>query len=147
MAEEPALRGLIDTSVVIGIERVAPDTLPSEMAIASVTLAELAAGPHAAADPTERARRQDRLQRAEATFDAIPFDAAAARAYGRLYAEVASAGRKARGKRALDLLIAATALAAELPLYTRNPSDFDGLHALIDVATVRAARFDRLTWS
>ena len=139
MADRPALRGLIDTSVVIDIERVAPDALPSEMAIAAVTLAELAAGPHAAGDPTERARRQERLQRAEATFDAIPFDAAAARAYGRVYAEVASGGRKSRGKRALDLLIAATALAAELPLYTRNPSDFDGLRTLIEVSTVRPA--------
>ncbi len=140
MADRPALRGLIDTSVVIDIERVAPDALPSEMAIAAVTLAELAAGPHAAGDPTERARRQERLQRAEATFDAIPFDAAAARAYGRVYAEVASGGRKSRGKRALDLLIAATALAAELPLYTRNPSDFDGLDTLIAVATVSAPK-------
>ncbi len=139
MADRPALRGLIDTSVVIDIERVAPDALPSEMAIAAVTLAELAAGPHAAGDPTERARRQERLQRTEATFDAIPFDAAAARAYGRVYAEVASGGRKSRGKRALDLLIAATALAAELPLYTRNPSDFDGLRTLIEVSTVRPA--------
>ncbi|MCA1698182.1 MAG: PIN domain-containing protein [Actinobacteria bacterium] len=140
MADPRALRGLIDTSVVIDLEHVAPDALPSEMAIAAVTLAELAAGPHAAGHPTERARRQDRLQRAEATFDAIPFDAAAARAYGRLYAEVVSGGRKARGKRALDLLIAATALAAELPLYTRNPSGFDGLHTLIDVAPVSTAK-------
>jgi len=129
-------RGLIDTSVVIDLERVAPDTLPPEIAIATVTLAELAAGPHAAEDATERARRQARLQCTEATFDAIPFDAAAARAYGRLWAEVASAGRKARGKRALDLLIAATALAADLPLYTRNPSDYDGLGNLIDVTSV-----------
>ncbi|MBA3306538.1 MAG: PIN domain-containing protein [Thermoleophilaceae bacterium] len=136
-------RGLIDTSVVIDLERVAPDTLPPEIAIATVTLAELAAGPHAAEDPTERARRQARLQCTEATFDAIPFDAAAARAYGRLWAEVASAGRKARGKRALDLLIAATALAAELPLYTRNPSDFDGLGALIDVTMVESATSTR----
>jgi len=136
-------RGLIDTSVVIDLERVAPDTLPPEIAIATVTLAELAAGPHAAEDPTERARRQARLQCTEATFDAIPFDAAAARAYGRLWAEVASAGRKARGKRALDLLIAATALAAELPLYTRNPSDFDGLGALIDVTVVESATSTR----
>lgn len=139
MSDTPGLRGLIDTSVVIDLERIAPDGLPSEIAIAAVTLAELAAGPHATGDATERARRQERLQRAEATFDAIPFDAAAARAYGRLYAEVASGGRKARGKRALDLLIAATALAAGLPLYTRNPSDFDGLHTLIDVTTVRPA--------
>ncbi len=143
MADPPALRGLIDTSVVIDIENVAPDALPSEMAIAAVTLAELAAGPHAAGDPTERARRQDLLQRAEATFDAISFDAAAARAYGRLYAEVASAGRKARGKRALDLLIAATALAAELPLYTCNLSDFEGLQTLIDVTTVHPSTSSR----
>jgi len=134
--DQPAGRGLVDTSVVIDLERVAPEALPPEMAIAAVSLAELAAGPHATADPTERARRQDRLQRTEATFDAIPFDAAAARAYGRLYAEVAVGGRKARGRRALDLLIAATALAADLPLYTRNPSDFDGLGGLIDITTV-----------
>jgi len=86
VADPPSARGLIDTSVVIDLERVAPDALPSEIAIAAVTVAELAAGPHATRDPTERARRQDRLQRAEATFAAIPFDAAA-RAYGRLYAE------------------------------------------------------------
>ncbi len=139
MADPPGPRGLIDTSVVIDLDRVATDALPSEVAIAAVTLAELAAGPHATRDATERARRQDRLQRAEAMFDAIPFDAAAARAYGRLYAEVASAGRKARGKRALDLLIAATALAAELPLYTRNPSDFDRLDTLINVTAVHLA--------
>jgi predicted nucleic acid-binding protein len=139
VAEERRDRGLIDTSVVIDLDRVALDDLPQEVAIAAVTLAELAAGPHATEDGIERARRQERLQRAEATFDAIPFDADAARAYGRLYAEVAAAGRKARGRRALDLLIAATALAANLPLYTRNPSDFDGLGALIEVAPVSAA--------
>lgn len=136
MADPPERRGLIDTSVVIDLERVAPDALPPQIAIAAVTLAELAAGPHATGDPSERARRQERLQLAEATFDAVPFDAAAARAYGRLYAEVASGERKARGRRALDLLIAATALAARLPLYTRNPSDFDDLRTLIDVTTV-----------
>lgn len=139
MAEPPAARGLIDTSVVIDIERVVPDDLPAEIAIAAVTLAELAAGPHATDDPNERARRQERLQRTEATFDAIPFDAPAARAYGRVYAEIASTGRKARGRRALDLLIAATALAADLPLFTRNPSDFDGLATLIQVTAVRTA--------
>jgi predicted nucleic acid-binding protein len=132
-------RGLIDTSVVIDLERVAPDALPPEIAISAVSLAELAAGPHASDDPTERARRQERLQRVEATFDALPFDSVAARAYGRLYAEVASGGRKTRGKRALDLLIAATALAADLPLYTRNPSDFEGLGALVDVTPLRPA--------
>lgn len=129
-------RGLVDTSVVIDLERVAPDNLPAELAIAAVTLAELTAGPHATDDVAERARRQDRLQRVEATFEPIPFDAAAARAYGRVYAAAVAAGRKARGQRAVDLLIAATALAAELPLHTRNPDDFRGLDAVVDVNTV-----------
>jgi hypothetical protein len=123
---------------VIDLGRVQSDALPDELAIAAVTLAELAAGPHATDDPAERARRQERLQRVEATFDAIPFDSAAARAYGRVYAEVAAAGRKARGRRAVDLLIAATAVAAELPLYTRNPSDFDGLTGVLEVLAVDA---------
>ena len=139
MAEDRRSRGLVDTSVVVGLGHTVIDGLPEEIAIAAVTLAELAAGPHATADPLERARRQERLQVAEATFDAIPFDAAAARAYGRVYAEVTAAGRKPRGRRALDLLIAATALAAGLPLFTRNPSDFDGLGALVDLNAVGAA--------
>src|SRR5205085_11990348 len=95
------------------------------------------AGPHATTDPIERARRQDRLQRVEAIFDPIAFDVAAARAYGRIYAELISAGGRARG-RAVDVLIAATALAAELPVYTANPSDFDGLSGLIEVCAVVA---------
>lgn len=129
-------RGLADTAVVIDLEKIEPGELPAEVAISAVTLAELAAGPHVNADPEERARRQDRLQRAEATFEVFPFDAASARAYGRLYATVLAAGRKARGRRALDLLIAATALAAELPLYTRNPDDFAGLDSLIEIVAV-----------
>jgi predicted nucleic acid-binding protein len=128
----------VDTSVVIGLDRVQADALPRQIAIAAVTLAELAAGPHATDDSAERGRRQERLQRVEATFDPIPFDAAAARAYGMVYAEVAAAGRKARGRRAVDLLIAATAVAAELPLYTRNPADFDGLSGLLEVVAVAA---------
>lgn len=83
-------------------------------------MAEPAAGHHAAADAEERGRRQDRLQRAEAAFDPLPFDGEAGRAYGRVFAAVTAAGREARGARAVDLLIAATALAADLPLYTRN---------------------------
>lgn len=133
MPDRRHARALIDTSVVIDLERIDPLDLPAELAVSAVTLAELAAGPHATADPVERARRQDRLQRAEATFDPVPLDAAVARAYGRVYAAVAGAGRKTRGRRALDLLIAATALAAGLPVYTRNPEDFRELGDLLEI--------------
>lgn len=129
-------RGLLDTSVVVDLEHLTPDHLPIEVAVSSLTLAELAAGPHATDDPGERARRQDRLQRAEAAFDAIPFDGEAARAYGRIYAAVAASGRKARGARSVDLLIAATACAEGLPLFTRNPDDFAGLEGVVDVVAV-----------
>jgi predicted nucleic acid-binding protein len=129
-------RGLADTAVVIDLEKIDPGALPVDVAISAVTLAELAAGPHVSTDAKERARRQDRLQRAEATFEVFPFDAAAARAYGRIYATVLAAGRKARGRRALDLLIAATALSMELPLYTRNPDDFDGLADLVEIVAL-----------
>ena len=128
---------MIDTSVVIDLERIDPSALPVEVAVSAVTLAELAAGPHATADSAERARRQDRLQRAEASFEPLPVDGAVARAYGRVYAAVAAAGRKARGRRVLDLLIASTALAAELPLYTQNPDDFADLHSLLEVVAVQ----------
>ena len=129
-------RGLLDTSIVIDLETIPAKALPIEVAITSITLAELAAGPHATADPAERSRRQDRLQRTEAAFDPLPFDADAARAYGRVFAAVTNAGRKPRGARAVDLLIAATALAAQLPLYTRNPNDFQALDDLIDVIAI-----------
>jgi predicted nucleic acid-binding protein len=136
VVESRPARGLIDTSVVIDLEQIDPADLPEEIAISAITLAELAAGPHATANPAERARRQDRLQRAEATFEPLPVNTEVARAYGRVYAAVAASGRKARGRRAVDLLIAATALALGLPLYTRNPSDFAGLSELIDIVTL-----------
>ena len=120
----------------IDLGRIDAGDLPSEIAISAVTLAELAAGPHATADSDERARRQDRLQRTESTFEALPVDATVARAYGRIYAAVVAAGRKARGRRAFDLLIAATALSRELPLYTRNPGDFSELDGLVEVVAV-----------
>jgi predicted nucleic acid-binding protein len=129
-------RALVDTSVVIDFERLSADELPSEIAISAVTLAELAAGPHATTDPTERGRRQERLQRTEAAFEPLPFDAAAARAYGRLFAAVSAAGRKGGGRRALDLLIAATAAAEGLPVYTRNAKDFAGLDELVEAVEV-----------
>lgn len=131
-----AQRGIVDTSVVIDLEQLEAGQLPVEFAVSAITMAELAAGPHATADVEERARRQDRLQRAEAAFDPLPFDREAARAYGRVYAAEIASGRKARGTRALDLLIAATACATSLPLYTRNPEDFLGLQELVNVIAV-----------
>ena len=137
MADRPQPeRGLLDTSVVIDLERIPVDALPPEVAICAITMAELAAGPHATSDPDERSRRQDRLQRTEAAFDPLPFTTEAARAYGRVFATIAAAGRKPRGARAVDLLIAATALAEELPLYTRNPDDFRNLEGIIEVINV-----------
>lgn len=133
---ERLARGLLDTSVVIDLEHLDPAALPVAVAVSAITMAELAAGPHATDDADERGRRQDRLQRAEAAFDPLPFDNEAARAYGRIYAAVSDAGRKARGARAVDLMIAATALGAGLPLFTRNPADFQALDAVIEVIEV-----------
>jgi predicted nucleic acid-binding protein len=131
-------RGLIDTSVVIGIDEVDPVRLPTRIAISSLTLAELTSGPHATSDEMERARRQHRVQRFDAGVDSIPFDAACARAYGPVYAAVVSSGRKVRGTRAVDLMIAATALARGLPLYTLNTKDLRGLEELIEIVDVSA---------
>jgi predicted nucleic acid-binding protein len=129
-------RGLIDTSIVIDFDQIDETALPLEVAVSAVTMAELAAGPHATTDSAERARRQDRLQRAEATFEPLPVDANVARAYGRVYATMVAGGRKARGRRAMDLLIAATAVAADLPIFTRNPDDFAGLSNLVEIVAV-----------
>jgi predicted nucleic acid-binding protein len=127
-------QGLIDTSVVIDLDHLDATQLPTELGLSAVTMAELSAGPHATADADERARRQDRFQRAEANVDPLPFDSDSARAYGRFYAAIAE--RKAGGPRAVDLLIAATAVAADLPLYTRNVADFHGLEHLLTVVGI-----------
>jgi predicted nucleic acid-binding protein len=121
---------------VIDLDHIDAEQLPLELAISALTMAELAAGPHATADAGERARRQDRLQRAEASLDPLPFDSDSARAYGRIYAAIVATGRKARGPRAVDLLIAAAAVAANLPLYTRNVDDFRGLEHLLTIVGV-----------
>ena len=138
MSEDRRQRGLLDTSVVIALPHLDSSRLPVEMALSTITLAELTAGPHATDDVEERARRQDQLQRAERTFEPIPFDMEAAQAYGRIYAAVTAKGRTARGRRAMDLLIAATALAIDIPLFTCNPTDFDGLGKLIDIVPIDA---------
>src|SRR2546423_11130243 len=127
-----ATRALLDASLVLDYEVIDPALPRDEAAFSAITLAELAAGPHATEDKDERARRQDRLKGATATWDPLPFDAEAARMYGRMFAAARAAGRSSRSRLA-DLLIASTAAANSLPLYTRNPSDFDALKAIIKI--------------
>lgn len=109
--------------------------LPAEASVSAITLAELTAGPHLASTRAEGARRQARLQQVEATFEPLVFDAAAARSYGQIVAAVTETGRSHRGRIA-DLLIAATAHANGLALYTRNPDDFSGLGDLLSVISL-----------
>lgn len=129
-ATSPAPVGLLDTSAVILLGRLDdPTLLPHEARISAITLAELSVGPLVAASEQERAARQLHLQYAEADFDPIPFDAAAARAFGQVAASLRRAGRTPAA-RAYDAMIAATAIANELPLYTANPKDFAGIDGL-----------------
>ena len=144
MSGEAPRQGMLDTNILILRKWVNPAELPDEMAISAITLAELSAGPHevrrngeqdAYDEHAERARRLEILQRAESEFDPVPFDAEAARIYGRVAAAVIASGRKPRGRIA-DLMIAATAIAEGLPLYTTNPADYADLDALIRVFPV-----------
>jgi len=121
--------------VVIDHDVIDSELLPDESAISAVTLAELAAGPHATEDKDEHARRQDRLQWATAEWDPLPFDAESARMYGRMFAAARTAGQPSRARMA-DLLIASTAAANDLPIYTRNPSDFDALKRILKVISI-----------
>jgi predicted nucleic acid-binding protein len=141
-------QGLLDTNILILRRWINPAELPDEMAISAVTLAELSAGPHEVRrndeqdmydEHVERARRLDVLQRAESEFDPVPFDAEAARIYGRVSAAVIASGRKPR-RRMVNLMIAATAIAEDLPLFTTNPADFKGLHDLLTVVPVTRPR-------
>ena len=132
-------RGILDTSAVIALSLISDaGVLPAEPLITAVTLAELSVGPLVARDERERAARQSHLQQAEADFDPLPFDAAAARALGRVAASLRQAGRKPAA-RAYDAMIAATALANELPVYTCNPDDFTGIAGL-EVLTIPTPR-------
>ncbi|MBK6955261.1 MAG: type II toxin-antitoxin system VapC family toxin [Actinomycetales bacterium] len=114
-----------------------PAALPHEPLITAITLAELSVGPLLASTEQQRAARLAHLQQAEADFEPLPFDAPAARAFGRVASELRASGRKPAA-RAYDALIAATALAHGLPLYTANPDDFAGISDL-DVRVVRSA--------
>jgi predicted nucleic acid-binding protein len=129
------LRGLADTNILIHLERLPADRLPRELLTSAVTLAELSAGVHQTDDVAERGRRIARLQRVEATFDPLPFDAEAARQYGAIAAGVVAAGRKPR-RREADLMIASVAAANRLPLFTTDPDDFLGVEGIVSVILV-----------
>ena len=123
-------RGLLDTSTLILLTRLRDASdLPEEPSISTVTLAELSVGPLVATTPDEQARRQAHVQQAEADFQPIPFDAEAARAFGRVASSLRAAGRKTPA-RTFDAIIAATAIANDLPLFTCNPADFSGIEGL-----------------
>jgi predicted nucleic acid-binding protein len=125
---------VLDTSVVIRLDRITdPGLLPGQPLITTITLAELSVGPLVTGGRRERAARQARLQQAEADFDPLPFDAAAARAFGRVAADLRRRGRKPAA-RSYDAMIAAVALARGLPVYTCNPADFEGIGGLEVVA-------------
>ena len=129
-----ATAGLLDTSTLILLSRLRdPSALPERPLISAITLAELSVGPLVAGNETERAARLAHLQQAEADFDPLPFDADAARAFGRVAASLHRSGRKPSA-RAYDAMIAAVALANELPLYTCNPDDFASIDGLTVVA-------------
>ncbi len=126
----PAPRGVLDTNTVILLDRLNdPSLLPERPAITTITLAELSVGPLVTDDPGERAARQAHLQLAESSFRPLPFDAAAARRFGGVAAALRQSGRKPAA-RAYDALIAAIALANDLPIFTVNPSDFQGIDGL-----------------
>ena len=127
--------GLLDTSTVLLLNRITDaSVLPARPTISTITLAELSVGPLVASTDEQRAARQAHVQQAEHDFEPLPFDAAAARAFGRVAASLRASGRKPAA-RALDALIAAVALANELPLYTVNPADFSGIEG-VDVRAV-----------
>ncbi len=126
-------RGLLDTSAVIMLSRVGDaSSLPEAAFISTITLAELSVGPLVTSDDEERVVRQAHVQQAEADFDPIPFDAAAARAFAGVAASLRRSGRTTRA-RAFDALIAAVARANDLPLYSANPRDFEGIDGLVVV--------------
>ena len=129
MTSPSAARGLLDTSAVIDLADLDASALPGECLISAITLGELSAGALVARNARERAARQAHLQQAEADFDPLPFDAGCARAFGRVAASLRRSGRKPQA-RAYDALIAATAIAHGVSVYTRNPNDFTGIDGL-----------------
>lgn len=133
---EEVTRGLLDTSVVIAhTEENLGAPLPEQAAISVATLAELHYGVLVTSDPEMRIHRIQRLGLVEAMFDPLPLDAGVGRAFATVAHAVTNAGGQPRA-RVMDLWIAATALAYELPLYTRNFEDFKLLQDLVELREV-----------
>lgn len=128
---------VVDTSIIAALKLFDPSELPNTILITAVTLGELSSGPHATDDPVKRAGRVAVLQHVEATFDPLPYDQGAARLYGQICAAVRATGRQPR-KRSSDLQIAATGASNQLPLYTANPDDFQGVEGLVEVVGIQA---------
>ena len=126
------MKAILDTSVVIAMD-IGP--LDGELAISSITLAEMHFGVLVATGQAVRAERLRRLLVLRRIFNALPVDEPVAESYGRIAAAIVDAGRKPRA-RSLDLLIAATAHAHEARLYTRNAGDLRGLEDLIEIVSV-----------
>jgi len=127
--------GMLDTSVIIDLEKIDPDHLPDGFIVSAITLGELGAGVHTTDDPVERQLRISRNRRVELQWETVEFDVSAAQHYAILYAHMLAAGRNPRSRR-LDLMIAATAASYPAPLYTRNPDDFKGLESALTVVAV-----------
>lgn len=134
VSEPRLVRGLVDMCVIVDRPSVDPQQFPQELVMWALTLADLAAGPHATGNP----RRSPEIgwPAVGPVFDPLPIDAAGARAYGPLYAAVVTMGRKTHRARAFDWMMAAKALANQRPLYNSQPGDFHDVTTLVDVRSV-----------
>jgi predicted nucleic acid-binding protein len=123
------MRVVLDTSVLIARHPLPPN---AEAGISTISLAELYFGILKTENPEERSRRIVHLGRIESAFATHPVDERVARALGQLQATIALRGGKPRARTA-DLVIAATAVAHEATLFTRNYKDFRIVEDLLDV--------------
>jgi predicted nucleic acid-binding protein len=119
---------LADTSVFIAAEQRRPIGEPpaGDARISVATLTELIVGVRRAADGPLRVLREATLTRAR-SFVALPYDEPVAEQLGELLATARSVRRRAG---AMDAIIAATALAHGLSVWTQD-DDFDVLARIL----------------
>ena len=118
---------------------VSTDVLPDEQAITALSLGELGFGVAVAPTEKDRLDRQARLDHYREIFrnSTIPYDAEAAMLYGLVVGSSLQHGKHAIRRRPVDLQMAAIAVARQLPLYTVNHADFEGIAGLQVVAVER----------